>query len=298
MKILLTGSSGFIGSKLRVFLLLAGHRVVRLVRDKEDLASDAIFWDPVHGEINRDDFEGFDAVVHLAGANVASGRWTKKRKHSIFLSRCRDTWLLSQILCRLYSPPKVMISASATGIYGDRGEDVLTEESGPGSGFIPDLCQKWERATDCIESRGTRVVHTRFGAVLGAKGGMLKKMVPLFKWGLGGKLGSGKQKISWIGIDDLIGGIDHCIKDERISGPVNFVGPEAISQAEFARLLAKHLGRPAFWWIPAWVLKCLFGEMAEVLFLSSQNVIPKKLLASGYRFSSPDLNTLFTKESV
>ncbi len=169
-RILLSGASGFIGSQLKLFFQLAGHEVVRLVRRREEAGEEAIFWDSVHGVINKGDFEGFDAVIHLAGAGIADQRWTQKRKEQLFLSRCRDTWLLSQVLCRLYRPPTTLICASAVGFYGDRGEEELTEESGPGEGFLADLCQKWEEATLAIENRGTRVVHPRFGAVLGAKG--------------------------------------------------------------------------------------------------------------------------------
>lgn len=291
MRILLSGASGFIGSKLKLFLQLAGHTVIRLVRNKRDLATDSIFWDPKEGEARKEDFEGFDAVIHLAGEGIAKKRWTKKIKESLFLSRCRDTWLLSQILCRLYRPPKTVISASAIGYYGDRGNELLTEESKPGEGFLSNLCQEWEKATDAIENRGARVVHPRFGAVLGAKGGMLKKMLGPIRWGVGGKLGSGKQKVSWIGIDDLLGGIYHCLMNETISGPVNFSAPQPVSQAELTQELAKKMGRPAFCHVPASVLKFGLGEMAEELILSSQNAVPKKLLETGYVFRYPDLKT-------
>jgi uncharacterized protein (TIGR01777 family) len=291
VRILLSGSSGFVGSRLKVFLELAGHSVVRLVRNRGEAGEDAIFWDPLSGEVNKEDFEGFDAVIHLAGAGIADGRWTKKRKETLFLSRCRDTWLLSQVLCRLYRPPKTVISASAIGFYGDRGDEELTEDSSPGKGFLSHLCQEWEKATDAIENRGSRVVHPRFGAVLGAEGGVLQKMIGLFRWGLGGKFGSGKQKVSWISIDDLLGGIYHCLMHEELSGPVNLVAPRPVSQEEFTRLLAKKLRRPAFCHAPAFALKWALGEMAEELLLSSQNVIPKKLQETGYVFQHPDLKT-------
>ncbi len=291
LRILLSGSSGFIGSKLMSFLRLLGHDVVRLVRRKEELKEDAIFWDPNHGQFQKEAFEGFDAVIHLAGANIAEGRWTKQRKEQLFLSRCRDTWLLSQVLCRLYQPPKTVITASAIGFYGDRGDEELTEESAQGKGFLADLCDKWEKATDAIENRGARVVHPRFGAVLSAQGGMLKKMLPLFHLGLGGKLGSGRQKISWIGIDDLLGGIYHILMIEELSGPVNLVAPNPVSQAEFTKMLAKQLHRPAFFHLPASLLKVAFGEMGEEVFLSSARVIPEKLIQTGYVFRYPNLQT-------
>ncbi|MBS0604290.1 MAG: TIGR01777 family oxidoreductase [Verrucomicrobia bacterium] len=291
LRILLSGASGFVGSALRAFLSTAGHEVVRLVRKREQVADDAIFWDPVHGEVNKEDFEGFDAVIHLAGASIASGRWTRKSKEQLFLSRCRDTWLLSQILCRLYRPPRTFICASAIGFYGDRGQNELTEESSQGTGFLADLCEKWEKASEAIENRGTRVVHSRFGAVLGAKGGMLRKMLRVYRLGLGGRMGSGRQMVSWIGIDDLLGALYHCLMNESISGPVNCVAPQPVAQEEFARILAKKVGRPAFCHAPSFLLKMGLGEMAKELILSSQNVKPEKLLKTGYAFRYPDLKT-------
>jgi uncharacterized protein (TIGR01777 family) len=290
-RILLSGASGFIGSKLKLLLQLCGHEVVRLVRKKEDAAKDTVYWDPVHGDFQKESFEGFDAVIHLAGASIAQGRWTKKSKEQFFLSRCRDTWLLSQVLCRLYRPPKTLICASAIGFYGDRKEELLTEESAQGQGFLADLCQKWEKATESIENRGTRVVHTRFGVVLGAQGGMLNKMLLPFRLGLGGKMGSGKQVISWISIDDLIGGIYHVLMKENLQGPVNLVAPGPVTQSEFVQILAKKVHRPAFFHLPAWVLKLTLGEMAKEMILSSQKVQPEKLLSTGYEFRTPDLQS-------
>jgi uncharacterized protein len=291
LRILLSGSSGFIGSNLKVFLQLAGHEVVCLVRRREDLADDAIYWDPAHGVVRKEDFEGFDAIVHLAGAGIAQGRWTKKKKEQLFLSRCRDTWLLSQVLCRLYRPPKTVLCASAIGFYGDRGDEELTEDSSQGTGFLADLCRQWEKATEAVENRGSRVIHARFGAVLSAKGGMLKKLLGPMRLGLGGRMGAGKQWTSWIGIDDLLGAFYHCLLSEEISGPVNFVAPSSLQQAEFTRILAKKVGRPAFCHLPAWVLEMVFGEMAKEMILTSQNVKPAKLLKTGYIFRYPDLRT-------
>jgi len=292
VKILLSGSSGFIGSLLKAFLSAAGHTVVRLVRSREQVvAEDAIYWDPVHGDLNKEDFEGFDAVIHLAGSSIARSRWTEKVKRRLFLSRCRDTWLLSQVLCRLCRPPKIFMSASAIGFYGDRGEEALTEGSSQGTGFLADLCGKWEKASEGIENRGARTLHLRFGMVLGAHGGALSKMLPLFRLGLGGRIGSGKQMVSWIAIDDLLGAIHHCLLHEEITGPVNCVSPQALPQAAFAHMLAKKLHRPAFCLIPAFLLKIGLGEMAQEVLLSSQNVKPEKLLQTGYVFRCPDLQT-------
>lgn len=291
LRILLTGSSGFIGSRLKTFLQLAGHEVICLVRDRGKIANDAIFWDPRHAEMKKEDFEDFDTVIHLAGAGIAKGRWTKKNKEQLFLSRCRDTWVLSQVLSRLYRPPKTFICASAIGFYGDRGIEELTEESGQGTGFLADLCGNWEKSTAVIEGRGTRVIHTRFGVVLGAQGGMLRKMLRLTRLGLGGKTGTGEQVVSWIGIDDLLGGVYHCLMREQIVGAVNLVAPQPISQAEFVRLLAKKVGRPAFCHLPASFLKLALGDVAKELILASQNVKPNKLIETGYAFRYPDLKT-------
>lgn len=290
LRILLSGATGLIGRSLEALLGTAGHDVVRLVRNHEMASRHAIHWDPVHGNFCKEDFEGFDAVVHLAGENIASGRWTKKRKERLFLSRCRDSWLLSQILSRLHRPPKTVICASALGYYGNRGQEKLTEKSPKGEGFLADLCGKWEDATQAIESRGSRVVHTRFGIVLSAAGGMLQRTLLPFKMGLGGRLGSGSQVMSWIGIDDVVGALYHSLMTESLEGPVNITAPTPVSQAEFSQVLARKLGRPMFFSVPAWALRSLLGEMAEELLLSSASVAPKKLLETGYVFRYPDLS--------
>ena len=298
MRILLSGSSGLIGSALKNFLQTAGHEVACLVRNKEVVVpEETIYWDPVHGLFQKEDFEGFDAVIHLAGSNIAQGRWTKKRKEQIFLSRCRDTWLISHVLCRLYRPPTTLLSASAVGFYGDRGDEELTEESRQGTGFLADLCGKWEKGTEAIENRGTRVVHARFGAVLSGEGGALKKMLTPIRLGLGGKLGSGKQWVSWIGIDDVLGACDHCLMREELCGPVNFTSPEPMTQEEFVKTLAKSVHRPAFCHLPSWLVKVVFGEMGKELILSSQKVKPEKLLKTGYAFRNPDIHAALSSFS-
>ncbi len=290
MRILLSGASGFIGSHMKSFLETAGHEVIRLVRRKED-SQDTIYWDPIHGDVSKEQFEGFDVVIHLAGENIAAGRWSKARKERLFHSRCRDTWLLSQALCRLYQPPKLLITASAIGFYGHRGDEELTEESSKGQGFLADLCSKWEAATEAIENRGTRVVHARFGAVLSARGGMLRRLLPAFRLGLGGNLGSGEQYLSWIGIDDLLGALYHALRTDEIQGPLNVVAPEPLRQKEFAKILAKHLHRPRLLNLPTFALKLALGEMAEELMLASARAVPEKLLKTGYQFRYPDLAT-------
>lgn len=291
LRILLSGSSGFIGKTLKTFLQLAGHEVIRLVRSPEDLREDSIFWEPSHGIVKKEDFEGFDAVIHLAGGGIAQGRWTKNKKDQLFLSRCRDTWLLSQVLCRLYQPPKVLLCASAVGYYGDRGDEELTEESLQGRGFLAELCGKWEKATEAIENRGTRVIHARFGVVLSARGGALKKMLGPVRLGIGGRIGRGDQWMSWIGIDDLLGAVYHCLITDNISGPVNVVAPHPVRQAEFVRTLATKMGRPAVCHLPGWMFKTAWGEMAKETILSSQKVNPSQLLKTGYVFRYPELKT-------
>ncbi|HEY2809805.1 MAG TPA: TIGR01777 family oxidoreductase [Rhabdochlamydiaceae bacterium] len=291
MRILLSGSHGLIGSHLKVLLETAGHDVTCLVRlggaKKEE---NAVCWDPTTGTLCKEDFEGFDAVIHLAGESIASKKWDKRQKHSLFLSRCRDTWLLSQVLCRLYRPPQTVITASAIGFYGDRGSEELTEESPAGRGFLPELCTKWEEATHAIEQRGSRVAQARFGMVLSAKGGALARLLLPYKLGLGGRLGSGAQIVSWVGIDDAIGALYHILMEESLSGPVNVVAPKPLRQKEFADILAKKLYRKAWMPLPASLLRWAFGEMGEELLLSSQNVKPQKLLETQYAFRYPDLS--------
>jgi uncharacterized protein len=289
-RILVSGSTGLIGSSLIPFLRNAGFEVIRLVRSRKAFAEDAVYWDPMTGDIDKEQFENFDAVIHLAGENVASGLWTKRKKERIFLSRCRDTWLLSHVLLRLYRPPKTMISASAIGFYGSRiAEEVLTEESKSGEGFFSDLCTRWEAATQTIENRGTRVAHTRFGPILAPLNGLLGNFLPLLRWNLGATLGSGRQIMSWIAIDDVVGALFHVLSKEEISGPVNVVAPYPVTQKEFLRDVTKRIHRIAPLQIPAAVLRFFFKEMADELFLSGQNVKPEKLLKTGYAFRYPHL---------
>lgn len=291
LNILLSGSHGFIGSALVRFLQLGGHNIMHLSRSPSDKkAQNAIYWNPETGDVNKEDFEGFDAVIHLAGENIAGMRWTEKKKEKIFLSRARDTWLLTQVLNRLYQPPKVLIAASAYGFYGDRGEETLTEASSSGKGFLADVCRRWEAATDAIAQRGTRVAHARFGNVLSPSGGMLQKLLPTYKLGLGGKLGSGEQWLPWITLDDVLGSLYHILFTQELEGPVNCCAPKPIRQKEFASQLARTLRRPALGNLPAGLLRLLFGEVADALLLSSGRALPEKLLKSGYAFRFSDLS--------
>ena len=289
LRILVSGTGGLMGKAMSTFLSNGGHQVVALVRSKELSGEDAIYWNPKTGEARKEDFEDFDAVIHLAGENIAKGRWTEKRKEEIFLSRCRDTWLLSQILLRLYRPPPVVITASACGYYGDQGEEILTEESARGKGFLADVCKKWEEATQGIENRGSRVVHARFGAILTPSGGMLQQVLLPFRLGLGGKLGDGQQFLSWIAIDDAVSALYHCLQTEALSGPVNITSPEAVRQAEFASRLAHQLKRPAILCFPKTLLRAALGELADEMLLSSMRAFPKRLLETGYVFRTPHL---------
>ena len=290
MRILVTGSSGLIGSALVPFFTSQGHQVVRLVRPGKAAGTEAVVvWDPDAGKLEASLLENFDAVVHLAGHNIAAGRWTEDVKKRIRDSRVRGTELLSESLASLQTPPRVMISASAVGYYGSRGDEVLTEESLPGSGFLAEVAKEWEGATGAARRKGIRVVNLRTGMVLSGKGGALKAMLPAFKAGAGGKLGDGKQFISWIAIDDLLRVFAHAILTESLNGPVNAVSPNPVRNAEWTEIFGKVLGRPTILAMPAPLVRLMFGEMADALLLASQRVDPRRLLASGFAFEFPDL---------
>lgn len=287
LKILISGANGFIGSQLTIFLQLAGHSVKRLVRHKQEISSDTVYWNPEKGQFSKQDFEGFDAVFHLAGASIAH-RWTKKYRKKLCDSRCHDSWLLSQVLSRLDTPPKTIISASAIGFYGDC-KKIVTEGSPVGEGFLPSLCQQWESSWEAIKQRGSRVVYARFGVVLGAKGGMLRQILPLYRLGLGGRIGSGNQYLSWIGIDDVIGALYHLLMTENVSKAVNVVTPYPIRQKQFASILAAKLHRPYFFSLSSSLISLILGEMGKEMLLANIQVYPQKLLESGYSFRYPHL---------
>ena len=269
-----------------------GAQVVRLVRGQARNSSE-ISWNPLAepagAGVTASAVSGFDAVVHLAGETIV-GRWTAPKKNAIRESRVQSTRNLATALAATESKPKVFICASAIGFYGDRGEEVLTEQSTEGKGFLPEVCREWEEASRAAGEAGIRTVNLRTGLVLSAKGGALGKMLTPFKLGLGGRIGSGKQWWSWIHIDDLVGGILHAIGTEGLAGPVNMVAPNAMRNAEFTKVLASVLGRPAIFPVPAFALGLAFGKMAaDELFLASQLVRPAKLEASGYRFQYEEL---------
>ncbi len=285
MKVLLSGSSGLIGTALRESL--GDRSVVRLVRSRG--TGTDVSWDPLAGTIDRERLEGLDAAVHLAGESIASGRWTARRKAMIRDSRVQGTATLSEALASLSSPPRVLVSASAIGFYGDRGEEILRESSGPGVGYLASACAQWEGATDPAERRGIRVVHLRLGIVLSTRGGALAKMLLPFRMGMGGVVGSGRQYMSWIALEDVVGIIRHALEKEDLKGPVNGVSPAPVTNREFTKTLGRVLGRPTIAPLPAVMARLLMGEMADALLLSSARVEPAALKASGYAYRLPQL---------
>lgn len=288
LRIAITGSSGLIGSHLVPFLTTAGHEVIRLTRTAAHDGQSAQ-WDPATGVLDRARLEGLDAVVHLAGASIAGQRWNDAWKREIRDSRVGPTQRLCTSLAALASPPRVIVSSSAIGYYGDRGSDILTEQSGAGTGFLSEIGTEWEQATAPAARAGIRVVLARTGIVLSPRGGALQQMLLPFKAGMGGPLGSGDQYQSWIGLDDMLGAIVHVIHTEVVSGPVNATAPEPVPQREFARTLGRVLGRPAILPAPAFALRLLLGEMADPLLLASARVVPERLLQTGFSFRNPTL---------
>jgi uncharacterized protein (TIGR01777 family) len=289
MDIVVTGASGLIGSALLPFLSSHGHSVTRLVRSQPRPGHAEIAWDPAHHSIATPALEGRDAVVHLAGENIAAGRWTAARKAAIRQSRVQGTSVLCEALAQLVHPPKVLVSASAIGYYGDRGDQVVRETSSPGSDFLAEVCRAWEAATAPAVQRGIRVVYLRTGMVLSPAGGALAKMLTPFRLGLGGRIGSGKQYMSWIALDDVIGAIHHILITPTLQGAVNIVSPNPVTNAVFTQTLGRVLGRPTLLPLPALAARLAFGEMADALLLASIRVEPARLVASGYMFLYPEL---------
>jgi len=296
LRIAVTGSSGLIGTRLTAFLAARAHHVTRVVRRPPEPDTDESFWDPLTGRIDAVALQETDCVVHLAGDNVAAGRWTQARKDAIRTSRVVGTRLLCETLAKLASPPRAIIAASAVGYYGDRGDERLTEDNPPGAGFLADVCRQWEAATEPAKQAGIRVVNLRIGVVLSAAAGALARMLTPFKLGLGGIVGSGRQYMSWIALDDLVAAIHHLILTDDVSGPVNAVSPDPVTNRQFTKTLGRVLRRPTILPLPAPVVRLLFGEMGQALLLASARVRPTKLQATGFEFSHPRLEDALRRE--
>lgn len=286
MNVLISGATGLIGLALIPELEAGGHGVTRLSRSQS--GPDTIRWDPEAGTIEGD-LEGTDAVVHLAGESIAQGRWNPQKKQQILESRVKGTRLLAEKISALPTPPGVMVSASAVGYYGDRGDEVLTEESSSGTDFLAGVCREWEGAAEPARQAGIRVVHPRLGIVLSPKGGALGTTLPIFKLGGGGKIGGGNQWWSWIALDDVVGSIVHALTEETVEGPVNVGSPNPMTNAGYTKVLGKVLGRPTILPLPAPAARVMLGEVADALLLASQRMEPAKLRSTGYTFRYPQL---------
>ena len=287
MKVLLSGASGFIGTALGAALRAAGHQVTPLVRAQPAPAG-AVSWDPQRGEIDAVALAGHDAAIHLAGEPIAA-RWTADRKQHILESRVQSTRLLAGALARLAPRPRVLVCASAIGYYGDRGDELLREESAPGTDFLAGVCREWEAACAPAAQAGIRVINLRTGIVLSTKGGALPKMLPPFRLGVGGVLGSGRQWMSWIALDDLLAAYQFALTNDTLAGPVNAVAPNPVTNRNFTKTLGRVLRRPTIFPVPALVIGLLFGEMGRSVLLGSQRVEPARLSAAGFRFQYAEL---------
>jgi hypothetical protein len=283
VKIIIAGSSGFVGSALVPQLRMEGHEILRLVR-RATRASDEIAWDPSHRTMSETAFEGADAVINLAGENVAGGRWTAVRRRRIAESRFDSTQTMVNAFRARKKPPPVFLSASAIGFYGDRGDEFLTEASAAGRGFLAGVCAEWERRAAEAEEGGVRVVSLRFGVVLGREGGALARMLPIFRRGLGGRLGSGEQFMSWVTLSDTVRAIRHALITTSLRGALNVTAPVPVTNQEFTDQLAAALGKPARLPVPAFVLRAAFGQMAVETILASTRVLPSRLRESGFEF--------------
>jgi len=293
MKIAIAGASGLVGSALINALVAEGAAITRLVRGAPK--SGVIEWHPNQDQLNSQMLEGFDVIVNLAGESVAGSRWTDDQKRKIRDSRVSGTNLLSEAIARMSAKPSAFICASATGIYGDRDDEILDEQSESGGGFIAGVCREWEKACEPAIKAGVRVVNLRLGPVLARTGGMLAKLLTPFKMGMGGKVGSGKQYISWVALDDVVSAIKLAISDQSIRGPLNIVSPNPVTNEEFTRTLGHVLNRPTALAVPAFAARLAFGEMADEMLLASQRVTPKKLLQANFTFQYPDLESAFRK---
>lgn len=293
MRIAITGATGMIGSKLTAFLLAQGHQIAVVTRkiSYHQPSTSVIVWDPASDRIETAPFEGFDVIIHLAGTNVGE-YWSPEYKKDILESRVKSTKLLCECLSRLVSKPKLLITASAIGFYGNHPpEEVLDENSPSGEGFLAGVCRQWEKETEILSQTGIRIIRLRLGVVLSKAGGALNKMWTPFRMGIGGVLGNGRQVMSWVALDEIPFIIDHLIKNDQITGAVNVVSPQAVSNAQFTKILGQVMRRPAFLPVPAFAIRLLFGEMGQSLLLEGAHVIPRRLQESNYQFHFADLKT-------
>ncbi|HSE49542.1 MAG TPA: TIGR01777 family oxidoreductase [Terriglobales bacterium] len=288
MHIAVTGAAGFVGSALVPALVCDGHQLIRLRREPPAPGAPEVYWDPAAGPLPSL-FEGFDAVIHLAGENIA-GRWTSEKKRRIYESRVTGTRQVAESLAEMVKPPRVLVMASAIGYYGDRGDEALTEQSAPGKDFLAQVVQGWEAAAEPAERAGIRVVKLRLGVVLAKHGGALPRMLTPFKLGLGGNIGSGRQYWSWVTLADVVAAFRFALATEALRGPVNVVAPEPARNADFTQALGKALHRPTIFPMPAFAARLALGEMAEALLLASQRVVPAKLAAAGFQPQHPRLD--------
>jgi len=300
MRVLVSGASGLVGSALVRRLSEPGAapepaQVLRLVRRPPRPQAGEIAWDPQAGQLSPEALEGLDAVVHLAGENIGAGRWTADKKARIRASRVEGTSLFARALARLARPPRVLVCASAVGWYGDRGEEELDEASPPGTGFLAGVCREWEAATEPAASAGVRVVLARFGVILARHGGALGRMLPLFRWGLGGRLGSGRQYMSWIALDDAVRAIQFLLDSDALRGPVNVVAPRPVTNREFTAALGRVLRRPALCAAPAFMLRLALGEMADEMLLAGARAVPRRLAEQGFVFDHPELESALAR---
>ena len=289
MRVLVSGSTGLIGSSLVGSLEGSRHEVVRLLRPQSRTSSNGIMWDPAAGRLNPREVEGFDSVVHLSGENIANRRWSEEQMARIRDSRIGSTTLLAETLASLESPPSVFACASAGGYYGDRGDEMLDEDAAAGTGFMATSTREWEEATGPAASAGIRVVNLRIGVVLTAAGGMLSRVLPIFRLGLGGRLGSGSQYMSWLTRSDVVDAAVWTLERDDLSGPVNVSSPNPVTNSEFTRALGRALGRPAVLVVPAFALRLVQGDLADVV-TSSARMIPTRLRESGFEFRHPEID--------
>lgn len=295
MRVAVSASTGLVGRALCTALVRRGDDVKRLVRGGGQVGPDEIPWDPAHEELDADALQGLDAVVHLSGEPIATGRWNAIKKQRILHSREQSTRFLCEQLARLDQPPATLICASAIGYYGNRGDEELNEQSSAGTGFLADVCKHWEAACEPARAAGIRVVNLRISMVLDHSGGALPNMLTPFRLGFGGRLGNGRAFMSWITLEDLVRATLFCIDTPSLSGPVNAASPNPVRNADFTKALARAVRRPAVFPVPALVLKATLGEMAQELLLSSTRALPARLQANGYFFNAADIDTAFKK---